>query len=118
VLGRDTLQGDNEVLERALLLVAPERLAVHEVVEALAVLEHVVDTAHDAEDTEREDPDTDDTDDRSLLATLEPTEDAEEGSNNVDDEDGAGQLPRGKRRPEWTVGTAKELVSCNSKKKE
>ena len=45
MLGRDTLQGDNKVLERALLLVALGRLAVHQVIEADAVLENVVDTS-------------------------------------------------------------------------
>lgn len=105
MLGRHALEGHDKVLQRALLLVALGRLAVHEVVEADAVLQHVVEATHDAEDAEREHPDTDDGDDRGLLLVLEPTEDGEEGSDNVDDEDGAGKLPRGKRRPEGTVGT-------------
>lgn len=107
MLGGDALEGDDKVLQRALLLAALGRLAVHEVVEADAVLQHVVETTHDAEDAEREDPDTDDGDDRSLLLVLEPTEDGEQGSEDIDDEDGAGKLPRGERRPEGTVGTGK-----------
>ena len=80
---------------------------MHEVVESNAVLEEVVDTTLDAEDTEGEDPDTDHGDNGSLV-TLEPSEDTEEGSNDVDDEDSASQLPRGDGRPEGTVGTGNE----------
>lgn len=109
VLGRHTLEGHNKVLEGALLLAALGRLAVHEVVEANTVLEHVVDTAHDAEDTEREDPDTDNGHDRGL-AVLEPTEDGEESGDDVDNEDGTSQLPRGKRGPEGAIGTVRVLV--------
>ena len=51
---------------------------MHEVVEANAVLEEIVNTTHDAEDTEGEDPDTDNGDDGGLT-TNEPTEETEEG---------------------------------------
>lgn len=80
---------------------------MHQVVEADAVLEDVVDTAHDAEDTERENPDTDNGDNGGL-ATNEPTPDTEEGSDEIDDKDGTAELPRGDRRPERTVGTGDE----------
>jgi hypothetical protein len=43
-----------EIFQRSLLLILLRRFAVHKVVEALAVLEEIVDTTHDAEDTERE----------------------------------------------------------------
>lgn len=112
VLRRHTLERDNKVLQRSLLLVALGGLAVHEVVKPDRVLEDVVNTAHDAEHTEREDPDTDNRDDRSLVTALKPSEDTEESGQNVNDENSAGQLPRGKRGPEGTVGTGKELAYC------
>jgi hypothetical protein len=108
VLGRDALQRDDEVLQRALLLGALGRLAVHQVVESTVVLEDVVDTGADAEDAEGEDPDTDDGNDAGLLVVLEPTEDTEEGCDDVDGEDGTAELPRGDGRPEGTVGTGDE----------
>ena len=85
-----------EVFQRALLGVALRRLAVHDVVEASATLQEVVQAAHDAEDTEGEHPDTDDGDDVSATV-LEPTEDTEEGGQDIDNQDGTSQLPRGKR---------------------
>jgi len=97
-----------EVLQRSLLLAALGGLAVHEVVEADAVLEKVVDTSHNAEDAEREDPDSDNSDDGGLLLVLEPTENAKEGGKDINDEDSAGELPRGDRGPEGTVGTGDE----------
>lgn len=97
-----------KVLERPLLLVALRGLAVHEVVKALAVLENVVKTTHDAEDTEGEDPDTNDSDNVSHLVADEPTPDGEARGDDVDNEDGTGELPRGNRRPEGTVGTGDE----------
>lgn len=98
-----------EIFERTLLLVLLGRLAVHEVVEASAVLEEVVDTTHDAEDTEGEDPDTDNCDDGGVGgAGKEPTEQTEEGGKDIDNQDGTGQLPRGDGRPEGTVGTGDE----------
>ena len=45
MLGRDTLERDNKVLERPLLLVALGGLAVHEVVETSAAFEDVVNTS-------------------------------------------------------------------------
>jgi len=48
VLRRHALEGDNEVLQGALLLVALGGFAVHEVVESDAVLQDVVNTTHDA----------------------------------------------------------------------
>ncbi|ROW03986.1 hypothetical protein VSDG_00847 [Cytospora chrysosperma] len=81
---------------------------MHEVIESNAVLEEVVDTTHDAEDAEGEDPDTDNGDNGGLLSTNEPSEDTEQGGNDIDDKDGASQLPRGDRRPEGTVGTGDE----------
>lgn len=116
MLRRHALQRHDKVLEGALLLAALGRLAVHEVVEPDAVLQHVVEATHDAEDAEREDPDTDHGDDRSLLLVLEPTEDGEERGEDVDDQDGAGQLPRGERGPEGAVGTEKYVSLHNSKK--
>jgi hypothetical protein len=116
VLGRDALEGHDEVLQRALLLATLGRLAVHEVVEADAVLQHVVKTTHDAEDAEREDPDTDDGHNRSLLALHEPTKDTEQGGDNVDDQDSTSQLPRGERRPEGAIGTRNILVLYSLKK--
>lgn len=96
-----------KVFQRALLLVLLGRLAVHEVVEAGAALQEVVETTHDGEDTEGEDPDSHDGDNAGIL-TNEPTEDTEEGGDDVDDQDGAAKLPRRKRRPEGTVGTSDE----------
>ncbi len=106
VLGGDALQGHDKVLQGALLLAALGRLAVHEVVEPDAVLQHVVETTHDAEDAEREDPDAHNSDDGRLLLALEPAEDGEERGEDVDDQHSTGQLPRGERGPEGTVGTA------------
>jgi hypothetical protein len=80
---------------------------VHEVIESARVLEEVVETAHDAEDTKGEDPDTDDGDDGRLSAH-EPAKEREEGGEHIDDQDGAGQLPRRDRRPEGAVGTGDE----------
>lgn len=109
VLGRNTLERDNEVLKRALLLVALGRLAVHEVVKARGALHEVVETTHDAEDAEGEDPDTDNSDNRSVAVVVaEPAEQTEEGGDDVDDQNGAGKLPRGDGRPEGAVGTGDE----------
>lgn len=80
---------------------------MHEVVEALAALEEVVDTTQNAEDTEGEDPDTDDGDNGGLT-TNEPTEDTEEGGDDVDDENSTAKLPRRDGGPERTVGTGDE----------
>ncbi|GKT51544.1 uncharacterized protein ColSpa_11725 [Colletotrichum spaethianum] len=96
-----------KVLKRALLLAALGRFAVHEVVKASTVLEKVVDTGADAEDTEGEDPDTDNGNNGGV-AVLEPTPNGEAGGEDVDDEDGTGQLPRRDGRPEGSVGTGDE----------
>ena len=96
-----------KVLKGSLLLAALDRLAVHEVVEALAALEEVVDTTHDTEDTGRVDPDTDNGDNGGV-AVLEPTPDGEAGGDDVDNENGTGELPRGEGRPERSVGTGDE----------
>lgn len=82
-----------EIFQRSLLGVLLDRLSVHQVVEALAVLQEVVDSAHHTEDSEGEDVDTDDGNDGSLT-TDEPTEDSEHGGDDVDGDDSAGQLPR------------------------
>lgn len=108
VLGRNTLKRDNEVLERALLLVALGGLAVHEVVETRGALHEVVQTTHDAEDTEGEDPDTDDGNNRGVALVIQPAEETEEGGDDVDDQNGTAELPRGDGRPEGTVGTGDE----------
>jgi hypothetical protein len=108
VLGGDTLERDDKVLQRALLLGALGGLAVHQVVKGSAALHEVVETTHDGEDAEREDPDTDDGNDAGLLVVLEPSEDTEQGGEDVDDQDGAGELPRRDRGPEGTVGTGDE----------
>ena len=50
---------------------------MHEVVEASAILEKIVNTSHDAENTEWEDPDTDNSDNGGT-ATNEETEETEE----------------------------------------
>ena len=81
---------------------------MHQVIEANAVLEEVVDTTHDAEHTEREDPHTDDGDNVGQLAALEETPDTEAGGKDIDDQDGTSKLPRGDGRPEGTVGTSDE----------
>jgi hypothetical protein len=107
VLSRHTLKRDDEVLKRSLLLVALRRLAMHEVVKARAALHEVVETTHDTEDTEGEDPDTDNTNDVGA-AGAEPTKDSEKSSKNIDDQNGAGELPRRNGRPERTVGTGNE----------
>ena len=97
-----------KVFQRALLLVALGGLAVHKVVETGASLHEVVETTHDGEDTEGENPDTDNGDNGGVTVLNEPTEDAEEGGNDIDDQDGAAELPRGDGRPERTVGTGDE----------
>lgn len=81
-----------EVLERPLLGIPLRATAMHEVIEADAVLEDVVETTQDAEDTEGEDPDTDDCDD-GCLATNKPTEQTEECSNEIDNQNGTAKLP-------------------------
>lgn len=80
---------------------------MHEVVEASASLEEVVETTHDGEDTEGENPDTNNSDNAGLLAD-EPTKDTEQGGNDVDNQDGTAELPRRNGRPERTVGTGDE----------
>jgi hypothetical protein len=80
---------------------------VHEVVEADAVLEKVVETTEDAEDTEREDVDTDNSD-NGRVAADEPTEQAEEGGDQVDADNGASKLPRRNTAPEGSIGTGDE----------
>lgn len=97
-----------EILEGSLLLAALGRLAMHEVVKSSAILENVVDTAHNTEDTKGEDPDTDNGDNGGLTSVGEPSEDTEESGNDIDDQDGAGQLPRRNGSPERTVGTGNE----------
>lgn len=97
-----------KVFQRTLLLVLLGGLAVHKVVEAGAALHEVVETTHDGEDTEGEDPDTDDSDDAGLLHTLEEAKDTEEGGQDIDNENGTAELPRGDGRPEGTVGTGDE----------
>lgn len=81
---------------------------MHEVIEAGGALHEVVKTAHDGEDTKGENPNTDDSNNGGLLTALEPTKDTEESGNDVDEENGARQLPRGDRGPEGTVGTGDE----------
>lgn len=81
---------------------------MHEVVKSNAVLEEVVDTAHNAEDAKGVDPDTDDGDDGGLVTTNEPSKDTEERGNDVDNDNSAAELPRGNGRPERTVGTSNE----------
>lgn len=115
VLGRNTLKRDNEVLEGSLLLVLLGRLSVHEVVESSAALHEVVKTTHDTEDTEGENPDTDNGDNAGL-ATNEPTEDTEECGKDIDDQNGAGKLPRRNGGPERTVGTSDEDQPVLSKR--
>lgn len=88
---------------------------MHQVVETGAALHEVVETTHDAEDTEGENPDTDNSDNAGL-ASNEPTEDTEEGGKDIDDQDGARQLPRGDGRPERTVGTGDEDQPVLSKR--
>src|SRR5690606_15215998 len=76
---------------------------------ARAALHEVVEATHDGEDTEREDPDTDNTDDvDAVVVATEPTEDSEQSGNDVDHQDGTGQLPRGDGGPEGAVGTGDE----------
>lgn len=107
MLSRDTLQANDEVLKGAVLSSPLRRLAVHEVIESSRALHEVVSTTENAEDTEGENPDTDDGDDGGLT-TNEPTPDGEAGSDDIDDQDSTGQLPRRDGRPEGTVGTGDE----------
>jgi len=107
VLSGDTLQGNDEIFQAALLLLLLGRFAVHEVVETDRALEQVIDTAHDTEDTKGEDPDTNNGDDAGL-ATNEPTEDTEHSGDDINDQDGTAELPRRDWRPERTVGTGDE----------
>jgi len=107
VLGRDTLERDNEVLERSLLLVLLGRLSVHEIIKAGTALHEEVKTTHDGKDTEGEDPDTDNSNDAGL-SVAQPSEDTEQGCNDIDDQHGTGELPRGDGRPERTIGTSDE----------
>ena len=88
---------------------------MHKVIEANAVLEDVVDTAHDAEDTEGEDPNTDDGNNGGVRV-LEPAPDGEAGGNNINDENSTAELPRGDRGPEGTVGTSDEDEPVLSKR--
>ncbi|KAH6608110.1 hypothetical protein Trco_004423 [Trichoderma cornu-damae] len=80
---------------------------MHEVVEARAALEEIVETAHDGEDAKGENPDTNNGNNAGLLAN-EPAKDTEEGGDDVDDQDGTAELPRGDGRPEGAVGAGDE----------
>lgn len=80
---------------------------VTEVVEAFRGGHHVVRTTHDTEDTEREDPGSDNSDDVSPVLR-EPAEQGETGGDDIDDEHGTSQLPRGDRRPEGTLSSGDE----------
>jgi hypothetical protein len=91
-----------EIFQRPLLGVLLWGFSVHEVVEALTVLQKVVYTTHDAKHAKREDVDTDDGDDGGLTAN-EPTEDREHGGDDIDGHDSAGKLPGWDRTPEWSV---------------
>lgn len=82
---------------------------MHQVVESLAVLQQVVDSAHHTENSEREDVDTDNGDD-GCLATNEPTKNCEHSRDDVDGDNGAGKLPTGDRRPERSL----EVVSISN----
>ena len=66
---------------------------MHNSIEADRILQQVVNPCHDTEDPEGEDPDTDNCDDRGIVPTLEPTEEAEEGGNDVNEQDSGGELP-------------------------
>lgn len=107
MLSGHTLEGNNEVLQVALLLALLRALSVHEVVESDGVLEEVVHSTQDTEDTKGEDPDTDNSDNGSL-SRHEPTKETEESSNDIDNQNSASKLPRWDARPEWAVGTSDE----------
>lgn len=78
---------------------------MHEVIEAGTALHEEVEPTHDGKDTKGEDPNTDDGDNAGLLAVLEETEQTEEGGQDIYNENGTGELPRGKGRPEGAIGT-------------
>lgn len=108
MLSRDALERDDKVFQRPLFRRSLGRFAVHQVVETLAVLEEVIHSRTDAEDAEREDPDTDHSDDAGHFALLEPAPNAEARGDDVNDQNGSRQLPRGNRRPERSVGAGDE----------
>ena len=68
---------------------------MHEVVEASAILEKIVDSTQDAEDTEGEDPDTNDCDNGCALfwSMFEESEDGEHGGKNINKQNRTGKLP-------------------------
>lgn len=86
-------------------------LGAAEVVEPRPLVEQVVHDGDDDDDSDGVGPDDDDSDDAGVAAgeelvlgdgvgrlanaASEPAEDAEEGSNDIDTEDGADELPRG-----------------------
>ena len=80
---------------------------MHQVVESRAVLEEVVDSTEDAEDAKREDPDSDNSHDRGFAGD-EEAENTEAGGDDIDNQNGTGQLPGRNGRPEWSVGTSDE----------
>ncbi len=66
---------------------------MHQVVETHAVLQEVIDAPEDAEYAEGEDPNPDDCDNRRL-PTDKPAEETEKSGNNINNQNGAGELPR------------------------
>jgi len=80
---------------------------MHQAIEPSALLQQEVDTAHDAEYAKREDPNPNDGHD-TRLSSNEPAEETEHGGDDVDDQDGARELPRGDRGPERSIGTGDE----------
>ena len=80
---------------------------MHQRIEATRPLQEIVNPTEDTEHTEGEDPDPHDRDD-GRLTTDEEAEETEEGGDDIDHEDGAGQLPRRDRVPEGTIGTRDE----------
>lgn len=86
VLGRDTLQGNDKVLEGPRVLSCRRLLSVHGVVECNGLCKQVVTTCQDTEDSEREEPYSDDGDDTGV-ARNEPTEKGEESGDDIDSKD-------------------------------
>jgi len=93
VRSRYTLHGNDKVLERTLLGLLLDALAVHDTVKGNRILHQVVQTTTDAEDAKGKDPHTDNRDNRRLTAD-KPAKDTEQSGNDIDNEDRARQLPR------------------------
>ena len=80
---------------------------MHQRIEPTRPLQEIVNPTEDTEDAEREDPDPHDRHD-GRLPPDEEAEETEEGREDIDNEDGPGQLPRGDRIPERSISARDE----------